>query len=107
MLVSQRRSSCRRGGSERTERRNERGTACVANDSPRETAGPPMTTHRLWHSAWMGKVDAWMGGWIDGSMDRRREASKTRGRDFYTFHRVEYPVERAIKLRARVFPRNN
>jgi len=52
---------------------NERGTACVANDSPRETAGPPMTTHRLWHSAWMGK-DGWMGGWIDGSMDRRREA---------------------------------
>ncbi|KYN03259.1 hypothetical protein ALC62_05922 [Cyphomyrmex costatus] len=36
---------------------NERETTCVANDSSRETAGPPMTTHRLWHSAWMGKVD--------------------------------------------------
>ncbi|EGI64936.1 hypothetical protein G5I_06627 [Acromyrmex echinatior] len=39
---------------------NEHGTACVANDSPRETAGPPMTTHRLWHSTWMGKVDEWI-----------------------------------------------
>lgn len=87
----------------RSERTNERTNAEL--HASRTTArarlpAPPMTTHRLWHSAWMGKVDGWMGGWIDGSMDRRREAYETRGRDFCAFNRVEYLVGSDRALRA-------
>lgn len=43
---------------------NERGTACAANNSPRETAG---CNDDASSSTWMGKMD----GWIDNVAARR------------------------------------
>lgn len=74
VLVLQRRDDRAAGGSERTsERTNERGTACVANDSPRKTAGPPdddASSLAFGLDGQSRRMDAWMDRWIDGQTPR-------------------------------------
>lgn len=65
VLVLQRRDD-RAGGSElASERTNERGTACVANDSPRKTAGPPDDDASSLAFGLDGQSRR-MDGWMDG-----------------------------------------